>query len=84
VGGGGAAGDLELSVAVGFGPSHVATVAAAGHRFFVVGGREVALAAARGPSIGPSLPFPGEGTPGDGEWGGGRIRRSRGPQLFHG
>jgi len=43
----GAVPDLSLSVAVGFGPSHVATLAAAGHRFFVVGGAEVQLATDR-------------------------------------
>lgn len=47
----GVAGDLELSIAVGFGLSHVATLAAAGHRFFVVGGPEVQLATDRSPSV---------------------------------
>jgi hypothetical protein len=36
--------DLSLSIAVGFGTAHVATLAAGGHRFFVVGGAEVQLA----------------------------------------
>ena len=36
--------DLQLQVGVGLGASHVTTLSAAGHRFFIVGGPEVALA----------------------------------------
>jgi len=54
----GAAPDLSLSIAVGFGTAHVATLAAGGHRFFVVGGAEVQLATNRGASVHP-LPWQG-------------------------